>query len=746
MPKISIFPEGYVSKKTGKLSPATNPHETLEFESYIERVRDGYWQDYVLPIRAGKMEKLKAPGVTASGIFSYRNVKGMVEHSGILAVDIDAKDNEQGIDFDVLGADKYTYALHRSIGGSGAVVYVKINPDKHKESYLGLIRYYRNNYKLEIDPAPSNPASYRFVSFDPDAVLIKGAKIFKEYLPKQKVKPQSNYVFAQDDISFIMHQIRDRSINLCEEYNDWINVAMAFANHYGEAGRDHFHFISSYSAKYDRDFTDKTYSGALKRKRGENGIGSFFHLCQIHGITIKTPKTETIERVAKMRRKDSNLKDPKEDALKTLELQGIKKEEAELIVDQVMNLPERDVKEEKSNDLIEDLKAFLSGYKLEFNDVTRQIEVDGENINDRILNSIYIRSKGIVHKDITKDLLKSLIDSDFTPTYNPFQRFFNTNRHLKPEGLIKELLSCIEYEANLSDGSEEFHVSNYLENYMQKWLLSVVASMHGTYSVMCLVLTGGQGESKTKFFRELLPDELLPYYGESKLDGGNDDYMLMCKKIMILDDEFGGKSKQEAKKFKELSSKETFNLRRPYGTFHEDLKRLAVLCGTSNDEEIINDPTGNRRIIPVNVISIDWDKYNAIDKTALWMELYWKYKEVGNNWMLTKEDIKYLEEINRKNEQPSVEYESIIQYFRHPKEEYEAKYMTNTEIINYIEMRSKLKINTYKMGVNLKKLGFKKMQKRLDRFNNSPRLVYRMAFVVEDLTTQGNVSDWDSDN
>ena len=121
MPKISIFPEGYLSKKTGKLSPATNPSESLEFESYIERVRDGYWQDYVLPIRAGKMEKLKAPGVTASGIFSYRNVKGMVEHSGILAVDIDAKDNPEGIDFDVLGADKYTYALHRSIGGSGAV-------------------------------------------------------------------------------------------------------------------------------------------------------------------------------------------------------------------------------------------------------------------------------------------------------------------------------------------------------------------------------------------------------------------------------------------------------------------------------------------------------------------------------------------------------------------------------------------------------------------------------------------------
>lgn len=36
----------------------------------------------------------------------------------------------------------------------------------------------------------------------------------------------------------------------------------------------------------------------------------------------------------------------------------------------------------------------------------------------------------------------------------------------------------------------------------------------------------------------------------------------MTKKLIILDDEFGGKSKQDAKRLKELSSKQWFNLRR----------------------------------------------------------------------------------------------------------------------------------------------------------------------------------------
>lgn len=47
------------------------------------------------------------------------------------------------------------------------------------------------------------------------------------------------------------------------------------------------------------------------------------------------------------------------------------------------------------------------------------------------------------------------------------------------------------------------------------------------------------------------------------------------------------------------------------------LERLAVLCGTSNDEEIINDPTGNRRIIPINILDIDHEKFEEINKTDL---------------------------------------------------------------------------------------------------------------------------------
>ena len=60
-----------------------------------------------------------------------------------------------------------------------------------------------------------------------------------------------------------------------------------------------------------------------------------------------------------------------------------------------------------------------------------------------------------------------------------------------------------------------------------------------------LVLAGEtQGTGKTHFFRYLLPNKLQNLYAESKMDNGKDDEILMTKKWIIVDDEMGGKSKE----------------------------------------------------------------------------------------------------------------------------------------------------------------------------------------------------------
>jgi hypothetical protein len=204
----------------------------------------------------------------------------------------------------------------------------------------------------------------------------------------------------------------------------------------------------------------------------------------------------------------------------------------------------------------------------------------------------------------------------------------------------------------------------------------------------------------------------------------------MTKKLIILDDEFGGKSKQDAKRLKELSSKQWFNLRRPFGRTSEDLRRLAVLCGTSNDEEIINDPTGNRRIIPVNVIDIDHEKIEEINKIDLFIEIYHEWVNDKEGFMLTKDDIEILNNCTSLNEQPSPEEEMILKYFI-PATGLggNCSFLTNTEIKAYIEEKSPtIRLNTYKLGLTLKKLGFEKQSKRLN--GSIPKIVYNLEMIL----------------
>ena len=152
--------------------------------------------------------------------------------------------------------------------------------------------------------------------------------------------------------------------------------------------------------------------------------------------------------------------------------------------------------------------------------ITQKTEFKGLDINDRTLNSIFLDSKEILPKaKFAKQLVMDIIDSDRLPEYNPFFEFIEEYKHLKPKGNIEALLSCFD----IPDDKYGQLVGSFVE----KWLISIIASLNGTYSLLILVLIGGQGTGKTEFFRNLLPKELRKYYGESKLDAGKDDEILM---------------------------------------------------------------------------------------------------------------------------------------------------------------------------------------------------------------------------
>ena len=80
------------------------------------------------------------------------------------------------------------------------------------------------------------------------------------------------------------------------------------------------------------------------------------------------------------------------------------------------------------------------------------------------------------------------------------------------------------------------------------------------------------------------------------------------------------------------------------------------------------------------------------------------------------------------NEQPSPEEEMILKYFV-PSDNLGGNtvYLTNTEIKAYIEEKSPtIRLNTYKLGLTLKKLGF---EKRAKKISNLTKIVYYLEHI-----------------
>lgn len=229
----------------------------------------------------------------------------------------------------------------------------------------------------------------------------------------------------------------------------------------------------------------------------------------------------------------------------------------------------------------------------------------------------------------------------------------------------------------------------------------------------------------TYWLRHLLPKSLMSLFAESKMDAGKDDEILMTKKWIILDDEYDGKSKKEEKKIKAITSKAWINVREPYGRVSMDLRRLSVFCGTSNETQILNDPTGNRRIIPINVTAINQSLYNQCDKDQLWVELYSLYK-AGYDYTILKDDIPILNANTEDFKQSSPEEELIHDKIT-PGGSQSGEWMTTTSIIEYLILNTKRNgLSNTKIGILLTSRGFEKKRVYKDRNTVTVYLVRKL--------------------
>jgi hypothetical protein len=693
------------------ISHYKNIHDTqdtdIELESFLEGVQTGKWQDIVFDVRNAPTKEIKdlkkktAPLVTISGSFSARKDDALRKHSNFIAIDIDNLDDASETK-KRLADDSYIYAAFLSIGGNGLCLIVKIDGTRHLDAFNGIAAYLYNEYQLIVDQSGKNVSRARFVSYDPFMLLNKKSATFKKYLPKKKEQKHPKVMVIKTDFDAMIKQMDEKSINLCEDYSEWIRICYALVSEFQEQGREYFHTLSSHSSKYNSLDCDAQFDACLKNHSESKGkkstIGTIYYHAKQNGIDIYSEHTKAIARFTTSQKAAGLSADS---IVKSLEVSGYSPEDSKEIVEQIVS---KDIKF-KSDSVSTDIAAFVNTYDLRRNLITRNIELNGKPIDDNDINSIFLDSKG-VFKESTKDLITSILFSNRITTYNPLHEFFEqdlfqpTNFHYPN---LQLLLASVKSDTPNAD------------MYITRWLLSAVASAYGIHSPLVLIFCGEkQGTGKTHWFRYLLPKELRYLFAESKMDAGKDDEILMCKKWFILDDEYGGKSKKEDKRLKELTSKEFINVREPYGRVSLDIRRLAVFCGTSNETQLLNDPTGNRRQIPLHINEIDHDLYNQCDKAALWRELYHMF-QAGCAYTILKEDIIKLNEATEMFKLSTPEEDLIHKKLQPGGSTTYGEWMTLTEIQQYLMVDTKFNyLNTNRIGQILTSLGFEKQRRILN--------------------------------
>lgn len=278
---------------------ADNP-KTITINQWLKSSK---YKEKVKLIRATndkrKRDKLKAtlPAITPSGLFTYREEKFLVKHSGLIQFDIDFKENQHIANYTQLKEQickiRNVAYCGLSVSGNGFWGLIPIAyTDKHKAHFEAL-NYQFSRMGIVIDSKPKNVASLRGYSYDDDAYFNPDALVFqltakiKQPVQKRKTKfiPSSTSDFVRRKLEYCISEICRTSTDITNGYDIWRNLGFSLASTYGESGRSYYHTISQYNSDYDSEKTDKQFSHCLKRSGYKFDIDYFFGICKKNRIS-----------------------------------------------------------------------------------------------------------------------------------------------------------------------------------------------------------------------------------------------------------------------------------------------------------------------------------------------------------------------------------------------------------------------------------------------------------------------------
>ncbi|MGI8502054.1 MAG: VapE domain-containing protein [Hassallia sp.] len=298
------------------------------------------------------------------------------------------------------------------------------------------------------------------------------------------------------------------------------------------------------------------------------------------------------------------------------------------------------------------------GHELRYNELKTSIELSGQPLD---LDQVRLRIALEFDLDVPIQDAQSIIENLAKEnSYHPVTDYLDSLARQYPQ----PDLSILDNLASRYFGTDEL-----LHNlYLRKTLIAAVARVKepGCKHDEATILVGGQGIGKSTFWEKLFCSD---WFTDELGDANEKDELMKLHRFWGLEwAEF-----ETVYKRKDVSSLKKFMttkidpIRTPYARSLKEYPRQSVLVGSTNEQEILSDPTGSRRFwivpvskrIPTNQLEEERDK--------IWAAAYALYRS-GEKWFLDWEDMALQEELNKDYQTQDPWGETIHNYIVHKSE------------------------------------------------------------------------------
>jgi hypothetical protein len=684
----------------------TTGGEDFPIGDIMDAIKSGHWQTKVafyrsLPdqteeqIKLKKQAKRDIPYFTGSGTFSKRSEDGIKEHNGRIVLDIDGIEDLDDARSLVCGDDFSEYVF-KSVGDAGLAVIVKIDPNKHLESWKALTAYFKTKYGLIVDKATKDISRARFVSYDPEMWHNPRAKVFQLTQYDQLGKERAQKILDEAK-SGEVHNALIRASRLLGGY---IGGGLI-----GESEAEEF-LVDLMSQKQGVVSLD------IERKKVQDGIanGKLQPISpkQIESETKQTDEErenwkEVFAFAHEVNRHGRKYTD--DDIRNLCEQYYFSMDKVRAVFKKVF---EENVDEFGINDKPEIYKVetwLKKQWDFAENEITQVPEFKNkEDKKFQLLNvdTIYRKMQHVGFK-YSLDKIKSLLRSDFMYRYNPFTDYF--------EGLpkwdgqtdfISELASYVKVEDQ-----------DFFKVQFKKCLVRCIGcSLYGVENRIVFVFVGEkQSTGKSTFLRFLNPFG-SKYYTEAPIHNNKDSTLALAENFIYNLEELASLSNIDVNRLKSVISTATIKERKAYAKDAVEQPRRANFFGSTNKTEFLTD-TENTRWLCFNLLSINWSYKKNINIRDVWSQAFALYNDEEFIDQLTAEEALYRDSKNKDYEINDLEKELIKRHFQVCKS-HEGEFYSNADILDILQIDGGKKLESRFIGKNMVQLGFERGVKKMN--------------------------------